>query len=141
MSQQHPDPQTGYPVSPRPLALSWSDPIPLADVLVHPRLPGTDYPFDGLSGAGVAFKLAWAIAKRICGGEKVTPKLRDFLLDAVALAALGLVARRADVHTGSRATKALNPAEVGRQVEPIPSGCRLSRGTSPQNRGFDGPVR
>ena len=66
--------------------------LPAADVLVHPRLPGTAYPFDGLSGAGVAFKLAWAIAQRASGGERVSPELREFLFDAVGLAALGLVA-------------------------------------------------
>jgi single-stranded-DNA-specific exonuclease len=66
--------------------------LPPADVLVHPRLPGTSYPFGYLSGSAVAFKLAWALAQRRCGGEKVTPRFRDFLLDAVALAALGVVA-------------------------------------------------
>ena len=30
--------------------------LPAADVLVHPRLPGTAYPFGGLSGSGVAFR-------------------------------------------------------------------------------------
>src|SRR5205814_739267 len=39
-------------------------------VLVHPRLPGTAYPFGGLSGAGVAFKLAWALCQRLSGGER-----------------------------------------------------------------------
>jgi single-stranded-DNA-specific exonuclease len=67
------------------------DELPEA-VLVHPRLPGSQYPFGGLSGAGVAFKLAWALAMKASGSEKVTPHLRTFLLDAVALAALGLVA-------------------------------------------------
>lgn len=66
--------------------------LPDAAVRVHPRLPGSSYPFDGLSGAGVAFKVAWALCQRASGGEKVTPRLREFLLDAVALAALGLVA-------------------------------------------------
>lgn len=66
--------------------------LPSAEVLVHPRLPGFDYPFGELSGAGVAFKLAWALATKVCGSEKVTPILREFLLDAVALATLGLVA-------------------------------------------------
>lgn len=80
--------------------------LPAADVLVHPRLPltsspfpavpgevsGAPYPFGGLSGSGVAFKLAWALAKRASGGAKVTPRLREFLLDAVVLAALGTVA-------------------------------------------------
>ncbi len=66
--------------------------LPDAAVLVHPRLPGTSYPFGNLSGAAVAFKLAWALAQRACGGPKVTPRFRDYLLDSVSLAALGVVA-------------------------------------------------
>src|SRR5262249_55094351 len=68
------------------------DRLPNADVLVRPRLPGSTYPFDGLSGAGVAFKLAWALAQRASGGDRVNPDLRELLMDAVGLAALGLVA-------------------------------------------------
>ncbi len=68
------------------------DELPSADVLVHPRLPGTSYPFGLLCGAGVAFKLAWALAIRKCGGEKVTPAFREMLLDATALVALGIIA-------------------------------------------------
>src|SRR5207253_318556 len=66
--------------------------LPRASALVHPRLPGTTYPFGGLSGAGVAFKLAWALCKKACGSPKVTPELREFLLDAVLLASMGTVA-------------------------------------------------
>ena len=66
--------------------------LPPAEVLVHPRLPGSTYPFSGLSGAGVAFKLAWALAQRACGSERVTPRYREFLLNSLALAALGLIA-------------------------------------------------
>jgi single-stranded-DNA-specific exonuclease len=67
--------------------------LPRAAALVHPRLPcPTPYPFGGLSGAGVAFKLAWAVAQRACGSERVSPELREVLLDCVGLAALGLVA-------------------------------------------------
>ena len=78
------------------------DTLPVADVLVHPRLPGSNYPFDGLSGAGVAFKLAWALAMKVCGSEKVTPVLREFLLDAVALATLGLIADVVPLHDENR---------------------------------------
>ena len=66
--------------------------LPVASCLVHPRLPGSKYPFEGLSGAGVAFKLAWAVAMQASGSERVTPPLREYLLDATGLAALGLVA-------------------------------------------------
>jgi single-stranded-DNA-specific exonuclease len=78
------------------------DTLPSAAVLVHPRLPGTAYPFGKLCGAGVAFKLAWALAMRKCGGEKVTPLFRDFLLDSVALASLGVVADVVPLHDENR---------------------------------------
>lgn len=68
------------------------DTLPSAAVLVHPRLPNTSYPFGGLSGSGVAFKVAWALCQRHCGSEKVTPRFKEFLLEAVVLAALGTVA-------------------------------------------------
>ncbi len=67
------------------------DRLPDAAVLVHPRLPG-DYPCGDLCGAGVAFKLAWALAKKASGSDKVGPRLRECLLDGLALAALGTVA-------------------------------------------------
>ncbi len=63
-----------------------------AGLLVHPRLAGSEYPFGGLSGAGVAFKLAWAVAQKASGSERVSPVLREYLLDAMGLAALGLIA-------------------------------------------------
>lgn len=66
--------------------------LPAAVAIVHPRLPGSSYPFAGLCGAGVAFKLAWGLCQRMCGAKKVTPRLRQFLLTAVGLAAIGTVA-------------------------------------------------
>ena len=66
--------------------------LPAADVLVHPRLPGTAYPFPGLCGAGVAFKVAWAVAQRASGSDRVAPAFREYLMDALGLAALGVVA-------------------------------------------------
>jgi single-stranded-DNA-specific exonuclease len=66
--------------------------LPDADVLVHPRLPGSQYPFDELCGAGVAFKLAWAICTRLGDGKKASPRMREFLLSAVGLSAIGTVA-------------------------------------------------
>jgi single-stranded-DNA-specific exonuclease len=76
--------------------------LPEASVVIHPRLPGTNYPFGELSGAGVAFKLAWALCVRACGSERVEPKMREFLLDSIALAALGLVADVVPLHGENR---------------------------------------
>ncbi len=71
---------------------NFADRLPAADVIVHPRLPGSEYPFGDLCGAGVAFKLAWAVATRSCGAKQVTPRLREMLLQCVGLAAVGTVA-------------------------------------------------
>lgn len=60
--------------------------------LVHPALPGHNYPFTGLCGAGVAFKLAWAICQRASESQRVSPPLKKFLLQAVGLAAIGTIA-------------------------------------------------
>src|SRR5207245_9432476 len=70
--------------------------------LVHTRLPGKDYPFGGRSGSGVAFKVAWLVCQRAEGSDRVSPRLREFLLDAVALAALGLVADVVPLHDENR---------------------------------------
>jgi single-stranded-DNA-specific exonuclease len=68
--------------------------LPPATALIHPNLPGQSYPFAGLSGAGVAFKLAWALCRHVSGGAGVPtrPDLREFLHDALGLASLGLIA-------------------------------------------------
>ena len=66
--------------------------LPDAATLVHPRLPGTNYPFGELCGAGVAFKLAWAICQRLGDGKKASPRMRQFLISAVGLTAIGTVA-------------------------------------------------
>ncbi|MGD0541399.1 MAG: single-stranded-DNA-specific exonuclease RecJ [Tepidisphaeraceae bacterium] len=70
------------------------DPPELPDcfAVVHPRLPGTKYPNGNLCGAGVAFKLAWAIGQAITGAARVAESFRDFLVEATALAALGTIA-------------------------------------------------
>jgi single-stranded-DNA-specific exonuclease len=63
--------------------------------IVHPGLAQEGdpaYPNPHLCGAGVALKLAWAIAQRFCGATKVRPEFREFLMDALGLAALGTVA-------------------------------------------------
>ncbi len=65
--------------------------LPVADALVHPALPGSDYPFAGLCGAAVAFKLAWSICQLASNAPRVNPQLRDFLLMALGLAAIGTV--------------------------------------------------
>ncbi|MFM7319379.1 MAG: single-stranded-DNA-specific exonuclease RecJ [bacterium] len=66
--------------------------LPAANVLVHPRLPGADPFCENLCGAGVAFKLAWQVAKHFGDGQKASPNLRMYLMRAMGLVALATVA-------------------------------------------------
>lgn len=66
--------------------------LPGAFALVHPRLPGSAYPWGELCGAGVAYKLAWQIARTFCGSDRVTEIFKKLLVDLLPLAALGTIA-------------------------------------------------
>lgn len=66
--------------------------LPDAAAIVHPTACGERGPNPDLSGAGVAFKLAWALAQLFSGSRRVNPEYRDLLVEATALAALGLIA-------------------------------------------------
>lgn len=61
-------------------------------LLVHPGRPGASGESAILCGAGVAYKLAWGLGRRAAGGDRVAPRFRAFLEEALSLAALGTVA-------------------------------------------------
>ncbi len=67
------------------------DELPAAATIVHPTALG-DSPNPDLCGAGVALKIAWALAQDVSGTARVAPAFREFLVDATAFAALGLIA-------------------------------------------------
>ncbi len=68
------------------------EPWPDAYAMVHPRAPGSVYPFADLCGAGVAYKLAWRLATMHCGAARVSPELRALLMELLAPCALGVIA-------------------------------------------------
>ncbi|MBL8849628.1 MAG: single-stranded-DNA-specific exonuclease RecJ [Planctomycetaceae bacterium] len=75
---------------------TFAEELPDVDVVVHPRLPGHASAFEDLCGAGVAFKVAWRVCQILNADEngetrKVSPRMREFLKSAVALAAMGTV--------------------------------------------------
>lgn len=66
--------------------------LPPALAIINAKRADSTYPFKELCGAGVAFKLVWALSVHFCRSKKVTPEFRACLLDAMVLAAIGTVA-------------------------------------------------
>ncbi len=70
-------------------------PLPDAFAIVHPRAPGSTYPSEHLSGAGVAYKLAWrtaTLAAESAGRTRASPETAALLVELLPLAALGAIA-------------------------------------------------
>ena len=108
--------------------------IPEARVVVHPRLE-SEQRFGELCGAGVAWKLAWAIAAEWTGtaaGSRLPKLLSARLLSLLPLAAVGTIAdvmpllgeNRAIVREGLRLLH--QTGIVG--MDALLEGARLSRG-------------
>ena len=74
--------------------------LPDVEHIVHPRLSvgahgetlSVETGFSFYSGAGVAMKLAWAICQTYSESRRVPRVLREFLVQAVGIAALGTIA-------------------------------------------------
>ncbi|OHB58466.1 MAG: single-stranded-DNA-specific exonuclease RecJ [Planctomycetes bacterium RBG_13_44_8b] len=75
--------------------------LPKAVAIVHPALDESYFNQDS-SGSMVAYKLAWAIANQFCTGPRLEPHLREFMLNATGLAALGTVADVMDMRGENR---------------------------------------
>jgi len=75
--------------------------LPKAIAIVHPALDKS-YANQDSSGSIVAFKLAWAIANEFTAGRKLEPPLRDFMINATILAAMGTIADVVDMKGENR---------------------------------------
>ena len=75
--------------------------LPKAIAIVHPAMDKS-YANQDSSGAMVAFKLAWAIANEFTTGQKLEPGLREFMLNATSLTAMGTIADVMDLRGENR---------------------------------------
>jgi len=75
--------------------------LPDASAVVHPMID-PDYGNADAAGAMVAFKLAWALSNKAKAGEELRAKLRQFLINATTLAAIGTVADVVDLRGENR---------------------------------------
>lgn len=65
--------------------------IPNAHAVVNPKQEDCGYGYRDLTGAGIAFKLACAIAEGYSPGQKGSGDLRELLNDLIGLAAIGTI--------------------------------------------------
>jgi single-stranded-DNA-specific exonuclease len=75
--------------------------LPKTVAIVHPAL-NESYANQDSAGAMVAFKLAWALANEFSPGRRLEPQLREFMLSATSLAAMGTVADVVDLRGENR---------------------------------------
>lgn len=71
--------------------------LPQATAVINPKVDATGASasgtvFSGLAGVGVAFKLVWAFTQQFSPEKKASKDFHDFLMDAMALVALGTIA-------------------------------------------------
>ena len=76
--------------------------LPQAVAIVHPALEKS-YPNQDSAGALVAYKLTWAIANEFNSGRRLEPTLREFMINATSLAAMGTIADIVDLRGENRA--------------------------------------
>ena len=79
--------------------------LPKATAIVHPRYPGSSYPFPDLSGVGVAFKLVWALQE-------------EFPEEMLDLLAIGEIADVVSVTDENRALISLGIQELRQGMRP-----------------------
>jgi single-stranded-DNA-specific exonuclease len=75
--------------------------LPRAGAIVHPALDPS-YPNQNSAGATVALKLAWALVNEFRTGNKTSDQMRQFLLNATTLAAIGTIADVVDLKGENR---------------------------------------
>src|SRR6185312_9756342 len=72
----------------------WKDTLPDCYEIVHPALVrgSSGHINPDLCGAGVAFKLAWAIGQAMAGGDRVSADFKSVLQELLAFSCLGTIA-------------------------------------------------
>lgn len=112
----------------------FADKLPPAAAIVHPALDES-YSNPDSAGSLVAFKLAWAVADLFKTGEKLNPLIRDFMLNATSLAAMGTIA---DIMNLRGENRALTSFGLSLLSDPkLPGLCALIESADLTGKGLD----
>ncbi|MEO0512886.1 MAG: single-stranded-DNA-specific exonuclease RecJ [Planctomycetota bacterium] len=88
--------------------------LPDAAAVVHPGLAGSEYPFDGLCGAGVAYKLAWRLCTMHAKTQTLPKHLKSLLVELLSFATLGTIADMVPLVDENRAIATFGLARIRR---------------------------
>lgn len=112
----------------------FTEPLPPACAIIHPALD-TTYPNPDSSGSLVAFKLGWAVADLFKTGPRLSPQIRDFMLNATSLAAMGAIADVMDLRGENRT---LTSYGLSLLSDPkLPGLCALIESAELTGKGID----
>jgi single-stranded-DNA-specific exonuclease len=108
--------------------------LPPAAAIVHPALDES-YSNPDSAGSLVAFKLGWAVADIFKTGAKLNPHIRDFMLNATSLAAMGTIA---DIMNLRGENRALTSFGLSLLSDPkLPGLCALIESADLTGKGLD----
>ncbi|MCE9581641.1 MAG: single-stranded-DNA-specific exonuclease RecJ [Planctomycetes bacterium] len=92
--------------------------LPPALAFLNPKMHDSGYPFLGLCGAGMAFKLVWALAKSLHGQNRISGPLARFFVESMALVSLGTIADVAPLVGENRVFATFGLAALGNSSMP-----------------------
>lgn len=105
--------------------------LPSAHAIAHPAFGGGD---GTLCGAAVAWKVGLAFSRAWCANDRVTPELRELLVETLALAAFGTVADIVPLVGENRIITRLGMARIARSSFPGLRALAEQAGIGPKDK-------
>ncbi len=101
--------------------------LPKALAVINPKRDDASYPFRDLTGAGVAFKLAWAVCEEYIGNEKVGKTLQEALLSVLPFVTIGTIADVAPMTGENRVMVSFGLNRIGSSFPGVRALLHVSR--------------
>lgn len=101
--------------------------LPNAFAVINPKRDDASYPFRDLTGAGVAFKLAWAVCETYTGNEKVGKTLQEALLSVLPFVTIGTIADVAPMTGENRVMVSFGLNRIGSSFPGLRALLQVSR--------------
>lgn len=101
--------------------------LPNALAVINPKRDDASYPFRELTGAGVAFKLAWGVCQEYTGSEKVGKSLQEVLLSVLPFVTIGTIADVAPMTGENRVMVCFGLNRIGSSFPGLKALLQVSR--------------